>query len=335
MEEMGEMEEMEKTDETIKENDAQQPNAENESPVTAALRRLEEVKNFKKIAISVTNDKDWVDQNGRPYLTGSGAEKIARVFGVNWKDMNSEKRVSCDEGGEYYMYAYTATFTLGKDSIEAIGTCSCKDAFFARYKGHQRPMHEIDETNIMKAAYTNCIVNGITRILGIRAMTWEEVEESGHIRQETAVKVNYKENTQIAGYAKEPRDFSTKRREYANIREAFKSVALPSDNSIIDGYVPPRTDASVKPLESVTGHAINIGVKEGSKKDGTIYKCQTFNLIEDGSRKNHLVKTFDDTALQQGMHIKITQLKLEEYRGTKYLKAQKIETLGEPLDIPF
>lgn len=56
-------------------------------------------------------------------------------------------------------------------------------------------MSEIDETNIRKAAYSNMVVNGVTRILGIRNLTWDQVKAAG-IDQSKAPKVTYDKKSQ-------------------------------------------------------------------------------------------------------------------------------------------
>lgn len=158
--------------------------------LAAANRRIAQLDKIVKLSISRTNTNDWVDQSGKPYLTCSGAEKIARLFGVCWKDVKSEKITSSDEQGQFYFYEYSGIFTLGADSITAVGTCSQKDQFFAKSGGSMKPLSEIDETNIRKAAYSNMVVNGVTRILGIRNLTWEEVQ-SGGIDPNKTSKVSY------------------------------------------------------------------------------------------------------------------------------------------------
>ena len=45
--------------------------------------------------------------------------------------------------------------------------------------------------DVKKSAYTNCIANGVSRLLGIRNMTWPELAEAG-ILKENAGKVDYK-----------------------------------------------------------------------------------------------------------------------------------------------
>ena len=145
----------------------------------AANRRIQQLEQIVVMSIKRTNHNDWVDQGGKPYLTCSGAEKIARLFGVCWKNVKNEKVISTDELGQFYFYECTGEFTLGSDVITAIGTCSQKDQFFAKTKEGMKPASEIDETNIRKAAYSNMVVNGVTRILGIRNLTWDQVKAGG------------------------------------------------------------------------------------------------------------------------------------------------------------
>ena len=142
--------------------------------------------------MEITNLTGNISQkDGKPYLCASGAEKIARLCGVGWDHVRCEKILSNDEKGQFYYFEYTGDFYLGNDRISAVGTCSQKDQFFAMSKGQMKPASEIDETNIRKAAYSNMLVNGITRILGIRNLTWEELTASG-IDRSKVQGVNYK-----------------------------------------------------------------------------------------------------------------------------------------------
>lgn len=160
--------------------------------IASAERRIAQIDKIITLSIRRTNENDWVDQNGKPYLTASGAEKIARLFGISWKILKSEKVMSTDEKGSFYFYQVTGVYTLGggKDSVESVGTCSSKDQFFAKHKVNGesvlKPLSEVDETNIMKAAYSNCVANGITRLLGIRNLTWAQVQAGGVDQSKTA-----------------------------------------------------------------------------------------------------------------------------------------------------
>jgi hypothetical protein len=154
--------------------------------IASAERRIANIEKIIGLALRITNEHDWVDQQGKPYLTASGAEKIARLFGVCWSNIKTEKILTEDEKGKFYFYQTSGIFSLRNDKVEAVGTCSSKDQFFAKRGGQLLPLSDVDETNIMKASYSNCTVNGITRLLGLRNLTWEQVESSGLKRGKVA-----------------------------------------------------------------------------------------------------------------------------------------------------
>jgi len=175
-----------------------------------AEKMVNAVKKIKRIALSVTNDQDWVDQGGKPYLWASGAEKVARLFGISWRIEEPLFEVF-DDG--YFQYTYKGKFQMGRHEIEAIGTRSSKDLFFSATKNSDKegnrilkPPSEIDRGDVKKAAYTNCIGNGVTRILGIRNLTWDDIKGAG-IDMSKVSKINYKskEKTDLSSEAKQKR----------------------------------------------------------------------------------------------------------------------------------
>lgn len=157
-------------------------------------KRLEALNKIKKVALKLTNAHDWVDESGRPYLQASGAEKVARLFGISWRISEPIKEEL--EGG-HFSYTYKGEFALGGASIEAIGTRSSKDGFFKKYKyaGDERlelPASEIDRGDVKKSAYTNLLGNGITRLLGIRNLTYDDLKEYAGITQDQVTRVEFK-----------------------------------------------------------------------------------------------------------------------------------------------
>ncbi len=159
-----------------------------------AEKRIEAMGKIKRMALKLTNSHDWVDQNGRPYLQASGAEKVARLFGISWRI--SEPILENLEGG-HFSYTYTGEFSLGGASITAVGTRSSKDGFFKKYsyEGDKRtelPTSEIDRGDVKKAAYTNLLGNGITRLLGIRNLTYGDLQEFAGISKDQVGSVEYK-----------------------------------------------------------------------------------------------------------------------------------------------
>jgi hypothetical protein len=152
-----------------------------------AEKRVDAINRIKRAALAVTSKHDWVDQGGKPYLQVSGSEKVARLFGISWRI--DEPILTVEEDG-HYSYTYKGYFTLGPTTIEAIGSRGSKDLFFSRAHQKDIPPSEIDRNDIKKAAYTNLLGNGITRMLGLRNLTWEEVSSTG-IKKEDTGKVDY------------------------------------------------------------------------------------------------------------------------------------------------
>lgn len=158
-----------------------------EDAILEAERNIDFIKRAKLVTFKVTNPNDWIDQNGKPYLQASGAEKIGRVFGISWRI--DEPTLTNEESG-HYSYTYKGYFTLKSATIEVIGSRGTKDPFFSKAHGADKPISEIDRNDVKKAALTNLIGNGVTRLLGMRNLTWEELETGG-IKRGTTGKVDY------------------------------------------------------------------------------------------------------------------------------------------------
>jgi hypothetical protein len=153
-----------------------------------AEKRIEAIKKIKTLSLRVTNPHDWTNQQDKPYLQVSGAEKVARLFGISWRI--DEPYLVTEEDG-HFRFDYKGYFAMGGAEIEAIGTRSSKDPFFRGGKDNQKPPSEIDKGDVRKAAYTNCIGNGVTRILGIRNLTWDDLKEAG-IDKDKVQSIEYK-----------------------------------------------------------------------------------------------------------------------------------------------
>lgn len=166
-----------------------------EDLISIAQKRFAVVNQVIMTALKFTNERDWVDQQGKPYLVHSGAERIARLFGISLSNIQTDKVWAEDTRGRYYIYKTTGRAVLpGRyDSIEGLGTCSQRDKFFAWKNGKLKDTDEIDETNVMKASYSNFVVNAITHLLGLRNITWEELKAAGMTKEKVA-RVEYQES---------------------------------------------------------------------------------------------------------------------------------------------
>lgn len=150
-------------------------------------KRIEAVRSIRRAVLAVTNKHDWIDQAGRPYLTVAGAEKIRALFGISWR-IDPPEIEYMDDG--HYNVTFKGYFSMSGTTIEVLGTRSSRDPFFCKAGERVKSPGEIDKNDVVKSALTNCIGNGITRLLGLRNLTWEEIEGAGISREKTA-KVEY------------------------------------------------------------------------------------------------------------------------------------------------
>jgi hypothetical protein len=163
--------------------------------VEKAEKRIEAVKRIKTLSLKVTNSKDWVFQGDIPYLQCTGSEKIRNLFGINCSlKTDAFKRIQQDKG--HYAIEYTGSFSWNNMTIDVIGTASTKRPFFKRYEYKddvktEVPPDEIDITDVMKAAHTNLMNNGIKKILGLRNLSEGDLRQAG-INVETIERIGFK-----------------------------------------------------------------------------------------------------------------------------------------------
>lgn len=128
-------------------------------------------------ALKITSEHDWTLIGGKPYLQESGATKVARLFGISWQ-IGSPK-IECDAEG-YKTFTYKGRFEMRGQFIECEGSRSMKDDFFGGKPDARKSVDEISERNVRQSAYTNCINNGIKRIIpGLRGIDVKTLEDAG------------------------------------------------------------------------------------------------------------------------------------------------------------
>ena len=113
-------------------------------------------------ALKITNELDWCLIGGTPYLQESGATKVARLFGISIQVIGNPS-IEVDRDG-YKTYTYRARFMLRDQYVECEGSRSASEDFFAG-KGKTKKPDEIDDRDVKMSAYTNCVNNGIKRLI--------------------------------------------------------------------------------------------------------------------------------------------------------------------------
>ena len=162
-----------------------------------AEARIDAVIKIKQLALKVTNASDWTDQQDKPYVQASGSEKIANLFNISVSFLTPEPLYEQDTDG-HYTFTFKGRFSMGGRSIEVEGSRSSRDPFFKQntYENDVKREKTIEERDnkrdVRMAAYTNLMGNGITRLLGIRNLTWEDLEKFAGIKKDDVSKVKYK-----------------------------------------------------------------------------------------------------------------------------------------------
>lgn len=146
--------------------------AERAEQYIAAMNRIMDA------ALKITNELDWVLIGGKPYLQESGSTKVARLFGISIQ-LLGQPTVEVDNEG-YKTYTYKARFMLKDQFVECEGSRSMKDDFFAKRGGQLIKPDEVDERDVKMAAYTNCLNNGIKRLIpNLRNIDTATLERAG------------------------------------------------------------------------------------------------------------------------------------------------------------
>lgn len=141
-----------------------------------AEQYIEAMNRIMEAALKITNELDWVLIGGKPYLQESGATKVARLFGISIQ-LIGNPQVTMDKDG-YKTFTYKARFMLKDQFIECEGSRSMRDDFFS--SGGKKKPDEIDERDVKMAAYTNCINNGIKRLIpNLRNIDVATLERAG------------------------------------------------------------------------------------------------------------------------------------------------------------
>lgn len=156
-----------------------------------ADKRADAYKKIKLAALRLTTAADWVDQGGNPYLLAPGAEKVADIFRLSWRIARSVTKTMTGAGGHFIMSCTLIIRAPWGREIEVVGTRSSSDPFYAKKGEDIRLLEEIDEADVAKGAYTNAEVGAITRILGLRGLTYEDLERSG-IKKADMKRVDYR-----------------------------------------------------------------------------------------------------------------------------------------------
>lgn len=167
-----------------------------EETVKSAEKYVDALGKIRLLAIKLTNNLDWSNQGGKPYLEKSGCDKIAGAFGVKIFNVTFEKESNRDDAGDYIIYTCSGEGRWNNHEESEIGTCSTRDDFFGKKSGAYKPLSEVDLTDIKKKAFTNFANRIIKKLVGL-SFSWEEITQlsNNKITQATVSKVDFSQGS--------------------------------------------------------------------------------------------------------------------------------------------
>ena len=128
------------------------------------------------ILASQTYPSDWVVMGDTACLSSAGAERVATLFDIKFFECSSKKEKFTDSLGEGYRYVYQGKAAMGNRVSFAQGIYSTRDKFLGYANKEYKSLEEINERDIMQAAYHIFKGNAVKELLGLRGMPKPEVE---------------------------------------------------------------------------------------------------------------------------------------------------------------
>lgn len=141
---------------------------------------------MRSLVVKNSYPGDWVSHSRKSdpvhlrkaNITGAGAERIACFLGFqerNWKESGK----IWSEDRKHYSYRFEADFSLGGRVVHAYGEASTQNKFYSFANGEWKPIEDVREDYIRKAAMRECRKEGIRAWLGLRAVPLTILQKEG------------------------------------------------------------------------------------------------------------------------------------------------------------
>jgi hypothetical protein len=196
------IEPIEKTETNIVKNDL----TLNDNFVEQAGKQIELRSRLLCIALKSLKPHDIQDFDGKPYIEGEGA---ARIMAVIRGFKVGEAKFLIEQIHPHYFIECQIPMEFMQATTVALGDCSTADPFFTGRDGQSgQYKHHLDRTgsetmaarlivgDAKKKARENAISRGVTELLGLKGLSWDDLGKLGFLRTEAGAKVEFKKGSQ-------------------------------------------------------------------------------------------------------------------------------------------
>ncbi len=150
---------------------------------------------------------DFIDFDGKPYLEGEGADRIAAIVGIQLSRPLIEVRTVGDD--IFVEVVGEATWPLTGAVASEFGSCSTRDKFFSGRDGDSATMSRLLESangdrklaaemlagHVKKKAIANWKSRVVSAVLGVKGLTWADLEKLGLNRSQSGAAVQFKKGS--------------------------------------------------------------------------------------------------------------------------------------------
>jgi len=177
-----------------------------EQYVQTAGKQIELRSRLIMTALKALKQHDFQDFDGKPYLEGEGAARIMAI--VRGFKVGEAKFVIEQIAPHYFVDCSIPMEFMGATTV-AIGDCSTSDSFFTgrdgkggRFKKYiDQTGSEIMATRLLlgdakKKARENAISRGVSELLGLKGLTWGDLEQFGFLRTDAGSTISFKQGSQ-------------------------------------------------------------------------------------------------------------------------------------------
>jgi len=133
------------------------------------------------ILVAQTYPEDWKvfgeGENAKACLSSAGAERVARLFEIQFFEVRCEKQEFTDSLGKAYRYVFSGKASYLGRVVFSQGVYGSRDKFLGYANKEYKDLTEINENHIRQAAYHIFVGNAVKCLLGIRGMPLKHYQE--------------------------------------------------------------------------------------------------------------------------------------------------------------
>jgi len=178
-------------------------------------RRNKAIDEITRMALKKLVPTDFHDFDGKPFLQGTGAQRLIKYFGISVTNINripshGYEHAEGDTANRLRV-TFRALFTLGSMTVEGEGVRDTHNKFFGKTQGAFKDIENIELPDLDRAAKTAMYRDGVATLLGLKSMSWAYLKELGFTPDQTTGHT-YGKGTKggdMAGGDKDTKDLKT------------------------------------------------------------------------------------------------------------------------------